>query len=154
MVVLATNEPQLLDEALQDRIDEMVYFEKPSLTERANILYHYLIKYCKPERTWFEKVKLYISHPTILVHGKRSINISSLDSDYIDDIAKRTEGFSGRELTKLIVSWHDAAFAKCSPILDKTIIEEVLERQIDQNKTKDKWNLSQKEYFKLMHPKF
>lgn len=153
MVVLATNAPQLLDEAIQDRIDEMVNFERPSSKERANILYHYLLKYCQPSRSLNEKIKMWIQHPSTLIHGKKTINIAELDGDYIDNIAERTEGFSGRELTKLVIAWHDAAFAKEEPILDKETVEKVLKHHLKQNETKEQWNESQVEYFKLMHPK-
>jgi ATPase family AAA domain-containing protein 3A/B len=151
MVVLATNAPQLLDEAIQDRLDELIYFEKPTLNERTIILYHYLLKYCKPQRSYIDKFKMYCKHPSTLIHGKKKINISQINSDHIENIAKRTEGFSGRELTKLVVAWHDAAFAKDNPILDKETVEDVLNRHINQNKTKDKWNNLQKEYFNTMH---
>lgn len=30
--------------------------------------------------------------------------------DFIYEIAAKTDGFSGRELTKMCVGWHDAAF--------------------------------------------
>jgi ATPase family AAA domain-containing protein 3A/B len=153
MVVLATNTPQVLDEAIQDRIDEMLYFDKPSLTERTNILFQYLIKYCKPKKSFIEKAKDVINHPSLLINGKKTINISQLDSKYIESIAERTEGFSGRELTKLVVSWHDAAFSMENPTLDKVTVEEVLNRHIEQFKTKNKWNKTQKDYFNLMHNK-
>ena len=94
---------------------------------------------------------MYCKHPSTLIHGKKKINISQINSDHIENIAKRTEGFSGRELTKLVVAWHDAAFAKDNPILDKETVEDVLNRHINQNKTKDKWNNLQKEYFNTMH---
>lgn len=151
MLVLATNAPQLLDEAIQDRIDELVSFDRPSVKERTHILYHYLLKYCKPKRSLVDKAQMIMQHPSIIFTGKKTINISQLDADYIENIAKRTEGFSGRELTKLVVSWHDAAFAKENPILDKETVEEVLVRHIEQNKTKDKWNVLQKAYFEKMH---
>ncbi len=151
MVVLATNAPQLLDEAIQDRVDELVNFEKPSVKERTNILFHYLLKYCKPKKGFIESAKMIIKHPTLLLYKKKMINISQLDSDYIEDIAVRTEGFSGRELTKLVVAWHDGAFAKDDPVLDRETVESILLRHIEQNKTKDKWNVVQKKYFDTMH---
>ena len=46
IVVLATNSPEQLDEAVHDRIDEIVGFGLPSFNERKTILYHYLVKYC------------------------------------------------------------------------------------------------------------
>ena len=48
IVVLATNSPEQLDEAVHDRIDEVVGFGLPSESERKTILYHYLVKYCTP----------------------------------------------------------------------------------------------------------
>jgi ATPase family AAA domain-containing protein 3A/B len=153
MIVLATNAPQLLDVAIQDRIDEMIMFDRPSYKERSNILYHYLLKYCKPERNLISKLKSILKNPTIIFYKIKRINISQIDTDYIDDIAIRTEGFSGRELNKLVVSWHDAAFAKDDPVLDKATVESVLERHLEQNKVKKDWNANQEEYFKMMHPK-
>lgn len=153
MVVLATNAPQLLDTAIQDRIDEMILFDRPSIKERANILYHYLLKFCQPQKKLSEKIEMWIKHPSTLIHGKKTINISQLDSNFIDEIAARTEGFSGRELTKLVVAWHDAAFAKDVPILDKETVEKVLVSHLQQDRTKDDWNETQKKYFKLLHPK-
>jgi ATPase family AAA domain-containing protein 3A/B len=46
IVVLATNLPESLDEAVLDRVDELVGFNLPSIKERKTILYHYLVKYC------------------------------------------------------------------------------------------------------------
>jgi ATPase family AAA domain-containing protein 3A/B len=152
MVVLATNTPQLLDEALQDRMDEMVYFEKPSIKQRADILNYYLLKYLEPKYTLIERIKMVLKHPSLLYIKKKTIQ-SELDSSYIDDVAERTEGFSARELNKLIVAWHDEAFAKDMPILDKQVAEKVVDRHIRQNKIKEKWNTSQHEYFNLMHSK-
>lgn len=149
MVVLATNSPQLLDEAIQDRIDELVYFDKPSLFERKQILLHYLLKYCNP--TGYEHLELMLKHPTILLYGKKKMNIDLFADEYVLKIAAKTEGFSGRELTKLVVAWQDAAFAMDTPVLYKELIEEILDRHIEQNKTKDKWNVVQKEYFNKMH---
>lgn len=46
VVVLATNNPDQLDEAVHDRIDEVVGFKLPTENERRIMLYHYLVKYC------------------------------------------------------------------------------------------------------------
>ena len=129
----------------------MVYFEKPSSKERSIILYHYLLKYCMPPTKFSDKLKQWKTNPSSIFAKKKVINISSLSQELIEQIAIRTEGFSGRELTKLVISWHDAAFAKSDPILDKDTIEEVLSRHIGQNSTKDKWNKHQEDYFKKMH---
>ena len=51
IVVMATNCPDQLDEAVHDRIDEIVGFKLPSQKERQIMLYHYLVKYCTPPQT-------------------------------------------------------------------------------------------------------
>jgi ATPase family AAA domain-containing protein 3A/B len=143
----------MLDEAVQDRIDEMVLFDRPSVKERINLLYHYLILYCEAPKSWKEKVNLWKKHPSSMIYKKKEINISNIQPEYIEEVAIKTEGFSGREITKLVVSWHDAAFAKDEPILDQETMDKVLDIHLKQNKTKNKWNTEQSDYFKVMHPK-
>ena len=48
IVVLATNNPEDLDKAVHDRIDEVVGFNIPTENERKLMLMHYLVKYCQP----------------------------------------------------------------------------------------------------------
>ena len=51
VLVLATNNPDQLDDAIHDRIDEIVGFKLPTLNERRIMLFHYLVKYCQPPST-------------------------------------------------------------------------------------------------------
>jgi hypothetical protein len=37
--------------------------------------------------------------------------MEEVNHDIIDEMSKGAEGFSGRELHKMVVAWHDAAFA-------------------------------------------
>lgn len=39
-----------------------------------------------------------------------------------------TDGFSGREITKMVIAWHDAAFAMPDAVLTPEIIFSVLEK--------------------------
>jgi ATPase family AAA domain-containing protein 3A/B len=45
ITVLASNIPDQLDDAVHDRVDEIVYFGKPSEEERKNMLFHYLVEF-------------------------------------------------------------------------------------------------------------
>ena len=56
IIVLATNTPESLDEAVHDRVDEIIGFGLPSVTERRTMLFHYLVKYCQPPQTTTEKL--------------------------------------------------------------------------------------------------
>jgi ATPase family AAA domain-containing protein 3A/B len=46
ILVLASNLPDQLDDAVMDRVDEIVHFDRPGYTERKNILFHYLVEFC------------------------------------------------------------------------------------------------------------
>ncbi len=137
---------------MQDRIDEMVNFERPLLKERADILNYYVDKYCNPKFELISWINMIVKHLTLLWIKKKKI-LYKLDKEYIDEIALKSEGFSARELTKLVISWHDEAFAKSEPILDKETAGKVVDRHIIQYKMKNKWNTTQHDYFKLMHTK-
>lgn len=110
--VLATNNPEHLDRAVHDRIDEVVGFNRPSFDERRAMLRHYVMKYSSEPETFFEKTAFVYNHPRSLIYSKKLVKRGDdFTAELIDEIAKLTEGFSGRELTKMVVAWHDSAFA-------------------------------------------
>lgn len=48
-----------------------------------------------------------------MVYGKKLIRVAdNFSKDVIIDIGEKTEGFSGREITKMVIAWHDAAFSQ------------------------------------------
>ena len=108
MLVMATNNPEALDEAIYDRLDELVHVEHPGLEERVNLLIMYLMMYCKPPETALEKFRFLWKNPRTLVTGKKLIRMAEeINQDYIRELAEKTEGFSGRQIAKMVVSWHD-----------------------------------------------
>lgn len=143
VLVLATNTPDMLDEAVHDRIDEIVAFDRPSLEERKNMLYHYLVKYCTPPSTFQEKAMFAWKHPRSLYKGKKLIRMEDIDHEFIQRIANETEGFSGREITKMVVAWHDAAFAQVDPVLTKELMETILTKFHVQHRLKETWTRSE-----------
>jgi ATPase family AAA domain-containing protein 3A/B len=84
VLVMATNTPDMLDEAVHDRIDEIVAFDRPSEAERKNMLYHYLVKYCTPPNTTYEKAIFAYKHPRSLYKGKKLIRMEDIDHDFIN----------------------------------------------------------------------
>lgn len=88
LIVLATNSPDQLDEAVHDRIDEIVGFGLPSVNERRTMLFHYLVKYCQPPVTNMEKLKFYYQHPRAIYTGKKLIRMEGVTSEVIQDIAE------------------------------------------------------------------
>ena len=58
----------------------------------------------------------------------------------------KTEGFSGREITKMVIAWHDAAFAQginidgsSDAVLTTDIMYKILDKFHLQHKLKDTW---------------
>lgn len=98
MLVLASNQPEQFDWAINDRMDEIVQFTLPGLEERERLVRHYFDRFLlQPSLTKSHRIRL-------------AENI-----DYAvkcAEIAKRTTGLSGREISKIAVGWqvHDSHF--------------------------------------------
>jgi ATPase family AAA domain-containing protein 3A/B len=73
--------------------------------------------------------------------------MQDVDNEFIEGIAGQTEGFSGRELFKLVVAWHDAAFSRPDPVLTQDLMSEILDKFLRQHELKATWS---KEEAKLM----
>jgi AAA+ superfamily predicted ATPase len=83
ILVLATNTPDQLDEAVHDRIDEIVGFGLPSVNERRIMLFHYLVKYCQPPKNNVELMKFYYQHPRAVYTGKKLIRMEGVTTEVI-----------------------------------------------------------------------
>ena len=140
MLVLASNTPDQLDMAIHDRLDEIVKFEKPGEKQRLDMLYHYLLQYCAPSLSFKKKLLNYLKHPRTLIFKRTEIGMQGIEDEFIEKIAKKIDGFSGREIYKLVIAWHDAAFNKQNAILTPELMESVLESHIEQHNQREEWN--------------
>jgi len=114
VVVLATNIRDILDRAVLDRIDESFEFPLPSLGERRRMLDMFMAEHVhKPTRKG------------------RIIDVDeSLDENFLNDVAKRTEGFSGRQLAKLVLAYQAAVFGSGTTKLTLGLAEAVLKYKL------------------------
>lgn len=151
MLILASNTPEQLDEAILDRIDELVLFEKPRQQERVDMMYHYLLLYCNPPKTAYDKLRFLWKHPKSLITGKKLIGMEGVDHTIIERIAKKAEGFSGREIVKMVVAWHDAAFALDNPVLTPDVMEKILDRLKEMHEVKVGWGEKESELLSKLH---
>lgn len=150
ITVLASNIPEQLDDAVHDRVDEIVYFGKPSEEERKNMLFHYLVEFCQPPQTSADRLKFFWKHPRSIYTGKKLIRMEGVTNEYISEIAKKIEGFSGREIFKMVVAWHDAAFSKPDPVLTPELMEEILEKFKKQHSQKERWTKKEEKLLEKM----
>ena len=122
MVVYASNQPEQLDWAINDRIDQMVAFKLPGLDERVKMISQYM--------------EMYLTNP---VGNAKKIDISGIDEDSIKAVAAATEGYSGREISKLAIAWQAAAYGTENSTLTSEIFVKVLEESKDSKKQKMGW---------------
>ncbi|GBG25374.1 26S proteasome regulatory subunit 7-like [Hondaea fermentalgiana] len=83
MLILATNRPHDLDSAVLDRVDESVHFDLPSLGERRRIVRQYFAQ-------------------TLV--ASLDVPPEFAQEEALERTAELTDGFSGREIAKLMTS--------------------------------------------------
>eukprot|EP00850_Spirogloea_muscicola_P020817 SM000227S07463 [mRNA] locus=s227:92862:96195:- [translate_table: standard] len=124
VLVLATNRPSDLDAAITDRIDEMLEFPLPGEGERLKLLRLYIDKYIAnagAPSTWWQG----------LFRGKQDkIEIKGITDDVLQEAARKTEGFSGREIAKLMASVQGAVYARRASELTPDVFREVVDYKV------------------------
>ncbi|XP_036388266.1 ATPase family AAA domain containing 3 [Megalops cyprinoides] len=124
MLVLASNQPEQFDWAINDRIDEIVNFALPGLEERERLV-----------RLYFDR---YVLEPA--TGGRQRLKLAQFDyGQKCSEIAQRTEGMSGREISKLGVAWQAAAYSSEDGVLTEAMIDARVEDAIRQHLQKMDW---------------
>lgn len=137
LLVLATNRPADLDEAVVDRMDSSLLIDLPSAEER--------VKLCR----------LYIQHHVqgyADAHNKRSASWwpwarrSTLEVDEscaadksIDALAEMVKGFSGREISKLFIAAQHAMLLAPEGKFTNKALQEVVAAKLQEHKAQAKW---------------
>eukprot|EP00970_Alexandrium_tamarense_P001813 scaffold237_cov181-Alexandrium_tamarense.AAC.12 len=123
MMVYASNQPSQFDEAVLDRIDEMVEFDLPGEHERRKMIAMYIEKYLlNPPGRWAKKV-----------------TTVDIGDEEIERVVKETEGFSGRAISKLAIAWQAAAYGTDGAILDNDSFFKTVQDHKKSMKQKDGW---------------
>ncbi|KAF7208720.1 ATPase family AAA domain containing 3 [Nothobranchius furzeri] len=137
MLVLASNQPEQFDWAINDRIDEIVNFDLPGLEERERLV-----------RLYFDK---YVLEPA--TGGRQRMKLAQFDyGKKCSEIAKRTEGMSGREISKLGVAWQAAAYSSEDGILTEAMIDARVDDAVKQHHQKMDWLRGEEEAKSLTPP--
>lgn len=103
MLICATNRPDMLDAAVLSRLAIKIEFKKPSNDERFKLLNLYL---------------------------KREFNRDDFDPVVLEDIAVKTEGFSGREIAQFVSGVKAEILGKNLPDITTDVFNSVLEQFI------------------------
>uniref|UniRef100_A0A8C9X2S6 ATPase family AAA domain containing 3A n=1 Tax=Sander lucioperca TaxID=283035 RepID=A0A8C9X2S6_SANLU len=124
MLVLASNQPEQFDWAINDRIDEIVNFALPGPDERERLV-----------RLYFDK---YVLEPA--TGGRQRMKLAQFDyGQKCSEIAKWTEGMSGREISKLGVAWQAAAYSSEDGVLTEAMIDARVKDAVKQHLQKMDW---------------
>lgn len=121
MVMMATNRPQEFDEAAADRVDDIVDFHLPGSEERRSMMQLYAGKFLKAAR-----VPIVLRNP-------------DLWDKFWEDAVTATEGFSGREVAKMIVGLQAAGYSTESATLSVDEARRVLSDHVRQKTLKQTW---------------
>lgn len=114
------------------------------------MLVHYLVEFCSPPETSMAKLKFFLKFPRALYTGKKLIRMEGVDNEFIEEIAKKAEGFSGREIFKMVVAWHDHAFSKADPVLTPELMSEIFDKFQNQHKQKSMWTKGEGDFMEKM----
>ncbi|CAO2590280.1 ATPase family AAA domain-containing protein 3 [Lemmus lemmus] len=124
MLVLASNQPEQFDWAINDRIDEMVCFALPQREERERLV-----------RMYFDK---YVLKPA--TEGKQRLKVAQFDyGKKCSEVAQLTEGMSGREIAQLAVAWQAMAYASEDGVLTEAMMDARVQDAIQQHQQKMQW---------------
>ncbi|KAF3332787.1 ATPase family AAA domain-containing protein 3-like protein [Carex littledalei] len=132
VLVLATNRPGDLDTAVTDRIDEVIEFPLPGPLERFQLIKLYFDQYIanKSERDDKEKLKF----RGLFKKERQRIVVEGIDEELIRVAAEKTEGFSGREIAKLMASVRAAVYGRPDCVLDAGLFMQIVDYKIDEHK--------------------
>jgi len=126
MLVLASNTPEQLDWAINDRLDEVVEFALPGLEERERLV-----------RLYFDK---YVLQPALGEGKGRKLKIEEMDyGELCTEVAVASEGMSGREIAKLGVAWQAGGYASEEGVVTREMIMEKVSDSQQQHKQKMSW---------------
>jgi ATPase family AAA domain-containing protein 3A/B len=134
MMVYASNQPAQFDEAVMDRIDEMVAFDLPGPEERKKMITMYIETYLlNPPNRWTRKVE--------------TVDIGEKE---IEEVVRETEHFSGRAISKLAIAWQAAAYGTDGAILDRATFFKTVEQHKKSMLTKEKWLVDSKKRAQML----
>ena len=110
MVILATNCRDVLDRAVLDRMDEQFEFPLPGLEQRKQMLNMFMKEH---------------------ITDRMAVDPAVLDEAYISEVAAKTEGFSGRQMAKLVLAYQSAVYGSGAKGLTKGMADTVLNWKLE-----------------------
>jgi ATPase family AAA domain-containing protein 3A/B len=133
VLALATNRPGDLDSAVADRIDEVLEFPLPGEEERSKLVKLYLDKYILKAGENQGKGLL-----SFFRRRPQKIAVKGITDDLIREAAAKTDGFSGREIAKLLASVQAAVYGSTECELTPALFREVVDYKVAEHQQRKK----------------
>lgn len=133
VLALATNRPGDLDSAVADRIDEVLEFPLPGEDERFKLIKLYLDKYIA--QAGARKPGLFSN---LFQKQQQKIEVKGVNDDILKEAAAKTDGFSGREIAKLMAGVQAAVYGSEDCVLDPNLFREVVDYKVAEHQQRRK----------------
>ncbi|RRT62659.1 hypothetical protein B296_00020963 [Ensete ventricosum] len=127
VLVLATNRPGDLDAAVTDRMDEVIEFPLPGEEERYKLLKLYLGLYILQEGD------NELRWNSLFKKKQQKIIVKDMTEDVLREAARKTAGFSGREIAKLMASVQAAVYGRPNCMLDSELFMEIVNYKVTEH---------------------
>ena len=129
-----------LDCAILDRCDESMLFPLPNSESRKNQILHYFNLYVKAmERTEKGQHEMVV-RLNEMIYGKDKFSVTieneAMDEKQVDEITKATEGFSGREIAKLMIAIQGNIYASTDGKLSREMITDIVYLKVKDHEMK------------------
>lgn len=137
MVIALTNRPEDLDSAFLSRCDYRLFIGAPDQTQRERIIKKYITDYLLTNPpanrvpSLATKVWQMVSKPT----PKPRIGVApdAVNDAAIQEIARRTDGFVGRDLSKMVFEMRRRAQVSPNKTLTKEMVDDVVTRKCSEH---------------------
>ncbi len=133
MMILATNRPEDLDSAILDRIDVSIQISLPKVSERIDLIHLYSdlhIMKLLEEKTVKNFVLRGLYHLLKMELCPYSIETNCLDENTVRFIAEQIDGFSGREISKLMISVQYGLVLSSNGQLTWKLLKEIIKNKL------------------------
>lgn len=142
MMVIATNRPEDLDNAVTDRIDETLHFKLPGEKERLGMLKMYYKRYILEAhlphnefgRRKTQKWRTAVVSP--FVKKMEAIDANQITDKHLSQACARTAGMSGREISKLLMYLQSVVYGQDERVVTVKLLNRVVDDKVKEHERK------------------
>lgn len=141
MAIALSNRPEDLDEAYLSRCDYQLLVGAPDLNQRARIIKKYVTDYLltTPPATRAPSIVTKMWQMVSKPKPQPRIGVApdAVNDEMISEIARRTDGFVGRDISKMVFEMRRRARVSPTKTLTKAMVDEVVTRKCNERAQKE-----------------